>query len=182
MEPNFDWPWHYKFPPFFTIQQNSDTKARQLDLWCNLVLTYYKHKKLYVFDVNEAQNSPLFFNKEINRKLPIEGINLVLETLRKRGNLEWQDKKAERGYIMWRKPEEWGSLIYQWIKDNAMTGTVCTLFELQHGDDTKNQEFHDIDMWMLKRALQTLEVKNKAQIFEGPTPGDDSGLGVKFFS
>ena len=43
-------------------------------------------------------------------------------------------------------------------------------------------EFHGIDMWMLKRALQTLEIKNKAQMFEGPTPGDDSGLGVKFFS
>ena len=25
------------------------------------------------------------------------------------------------------------------INDNAMTGTVCTLFELQHGDETKNQ-------------------------------------------
>ena len=37
-------------------------------------------------------------------------------------------------------------------------------------------------MWMLKRALKTLETKGKAQMFEGPTPGDDSGLGVKFFS
>lgn len=43
-------------------------------------------------------------------------------------------------------------------------------------------EFHGIDMWMLKRALKTLETKGKAQMFEGPTPGDDSGLGVKFFS
>ena len=51
---------------FFRIQQNSDTKSRQLDLWCNLVLAYYKQKKLYVFDVNEIQTSPLFFNKEIN--------------------------------------------------------------------------------------------------------------------
>jgi hypothetical protein len=48
------------------IQQNSDTRARQLVLWCNLVLAYYKHKKMYVFDVNEAQTSSLFFNKEIN--------------------------------------------------------------------------------------------------------------------
>ena len=51
---------------FVRIQQNSDTRARQLDLWCNLVLAYYKHKKVYVFDVNEAQTSPLFFNQEIN--------------------------------------------------------------------------------------------------------------------
>ena len=25
------------------------------------------------------------------------------------------------------------------VQDNAMTGTVCTLFELQNGDDSKNQ-------------------------------------------
>ena len=42
-------------------------------------------------------------------------------------------------------------------------------------------EFHGIDTWMLKRALNTLETKGKAQMFEGPTAGDDSGLGVKFF-
>ncbi|XP_046858954.1 vacuolar protein-sorting-associated protein 25-like [Xenia sp. Carnegie-2017] len=182
MEDGFEWPWHYKFPPFFTIQPNSDTRARQLDLWCSLVLSYFKHKKSYIIDVNEAQTSPLFSNKDINRKLSAEGINLVLETLQKKGNFEWESKKGDRGYVMWRKPEEWGSLIYEWVKDNAMTGSVCTLFELQHGDDTKKEEFHGIDMWMLKRALKSLEVKNKAKIFEGPTPGDDNGLGVKFFS
>lgn len=32
------------------------------------------------------------------------------------GNLEWLDKKKkDRCYIMWRSPEEWGSIIYQWV-------------------------------------------------------------------
>ena len=32
------------------------------------------------------------------------------------GNLEWLDKKRkDRCYIMWRSPEEWGSIIYQWV-------------------------------------------------------------------
>ena len=31
------------------------------------------------------------------------------------GNLEWLDKKKDRCYIMWRSPQEWGSIIYQWV-------------------------------------------------------------------
>lgn len=42
------------------------------------------------------------------------------------GNLEWEDKKAQRGYIMWRKPEEWGSLVYQWV--GKFSNTLDVLF------------------------------------------------------
>ena len=67
-ESSFQWPWQYKFPPFFTIQPNRDTRHKQLDAWCDLVLKYHKMKKSYVFDVNEAYDSPLFNNKAINSK------------------------------------------------------------------------------------------------------------------
>ena len=43
-------------------------------------------------------------------------------------------------------------------------------------------EFHGIDMWMLKKALTSLEEKGKAQMFEAPDSTDESGLGVKFYS
>lgn len=32
------------------------------------------------------------------------------------GNLEWMDKNKTRCLIMWRRPEEWGKLIYQWVR------------------------------------------------------------------
>lgn len=31
------------------------------------------------------------------------------------GNLEWLDKNKSRCLVMWRRPEEWGKLIYQWV-------------------------------------------------------------------
>ena len=65
----FQWPWQYNFPPFFTIQPNSDTQAKQVEAWCELVLAYYKATKTYVMDVNEAQSSPIFYNRKINRIL-----------------------------------------------------------------------------------------------------------------
>lgn len=83
---------------------------------------------------------------------------------------------------MWRTPDEWAALIFKWVQGNGMTDTVCTLFELRAGDDTVNEEFYGIDMWMLKKALSQLEAKGKAQMFEAPDASDESGLGVKFFS
>ena len=63
------WPWQYHFPPFFTIQPNSDTKAKQLEAWCDLVLAYHRATKSYVLDVRETQSSLLFCNDKINRIL-----------------------------------------------------------------------------------------------------------------
>ncbi len=64
----FQWPWQYHFPPFFTVQPNSDTRAKQVDAWCQLVLGYHRATKAYILDVSEAQSS-LFCNEKINRIL-----------------------------------------------------------------------------------------------------------------
>ena len=63
---SFQWPWQYEFPPFFTVQPNTDTRSKQLDAWCDLVLSYHRATKSYLLDVNEAQSSPLFYNSKIN--------------------------------------------------------------------------------------------------------------------
>lgn len=67
----FQWPWQYHFPPFFTVQVNSDTRAKQLEAWCQLVLDFHRARKSYVLDTNEAQSSPLFSNEELNRILSL---------------------------------------------------------------------------------------------------------------
>lgn len=49
--------------------------------------------------------------------------------------------------IFWRKPEEWGQIIYDWVggasicmvltvqvSDNGMTGTILTFYDLTDGD------------------------------------------------
>ncbi|XP_035661224.1 vacuolar protein-sorting-associated protein 25-like [Branchiostoma floridae] len=170
----FQWPWQYNFPPFFTIQPNKDTQAKQLEAWCLLVLSYCRHRRQYSLDVTDAQDSPLFHNKKIDRKLPLDAVYTVLEELRKKGNIEWTDpKKRNRCLIMWRTPEEWGKIIYQWVTSNGMNNTVCTTYELVNGDDTTSQEFHGMESWLLTRALQTLQLERKAELM--------GSEGVKFF-
>ncbi|XP_042199289.1 vacuolar protein-sorting-associated protein 25 [Callorhinchus milii] len=173
---SFPWPWQYNFPPFFTLQPNVNTQHKQLAAWCSVVLAYFRYHKLHQLDVLEAQESQLFNNKRIQRKLSTEAIQVVLEDLRKKGNLEWIDKNKTRCLIMWRRPEEWGKLVYQWVSKNGMTNSVFTLYELSNGDDTEGEEFHGLEEWLLIRALQALQSEHKAEIISL-----NDSKGVKFF-
>ncbi|XP_064868688.1 vacuolar protein-sorting-associated protein 25-like isoform X1 [Oncorhynchus nerka] len=136
---SFEWPWQYNFPPFFTLQPNVDTRQKQLAAWCSLALSYCRHHKLYTLDIMEVQECPVFNHKNIDRKLSTEAILIVFEELRKKGNLEWLDKNKTQCLVMWRRPEEWGKLIYQWVSKNGMVNTVFTLYELANGDDTESE-------------------------------------------
>lgn len=66
--------WWLSFTPFAhlsvdRLQPNVDTRQKQLAAWCSLALSYCRHHKLYTLDVMEAQESPVFNNKKIERIL-----------------------------------------------------------------------------------------------------------------
>ncbi|CAH0383429.1 unnamed protein product [Bemisia tabaci] len=168
-----NWPWQYNFPPFFTIQPNKETQKLQLDAWKSLVLDYCRSTKQCVIDVREANNSPVFHNAAISRKLPPEGILLVLEELAASGNAEPLDKTKTRWFIFWRTLQELASIIHTWAKDNGFTNTVCTFYELTN---TPDQEFSGIDEDVLQKALKELEKQGKAEVILSPEIN-----GVKFF-
>ncbi|KAM5273326.1 vacuolar protein-sorting-associated protein 25 isoform 1-T1 [Ctenodactylus gundi] len=193
MAMSFEWPWQYRFPPFFTLQPNVDTRQKQLAAWCSLVLSFCRLHKQSSMTVMEAQESPLFNNVKLQQflsnptkichslnlkpgKLPVESIQIVLEELRKKGNLEWLDKNKSSFLIMWRRPEEWGKLIYQWVSRSGQNNSVFTLYELTNGEDTEDEEFHGLDEATLLRALQALQQEHKAEIIS-----ISDGRGVKFF-
>ncbi|KAK3088740.1 hypothetical protein FSP39_023170, partial [Pinctada imbricata] len=157
-----------------SIQPNLETRKKQIEAWCNLVLSYHRKKKSYSIDVAEIQTSPLFFNKKIDRKLSLDGIYTVLDELQKRGHVEWKDPKTKRQcLLMWRTPEEWGKIIYNWVSSRSMNNSVCTLYELSNGEDSDGEEFHGLEQWLLVRALRTLEIQGKAELM--------AEEGVKFF-
>ena len=101
-------------------------------------------------------------------------VAVVFKELEEKGNLEWTDKSHTCCNIYWRSPDEWGSLIYNFIKERGQTNTVCTLYELTEGPDAVGQPFCGLDEAVLLRSLQTLELQKKAEIFSG-------GEGVKVF-
>lgn len=32
------------------------------------------------------------------------------------GNIEWEDKRKQRCFVMWRTPDEWAALIFKWVQ------------------------------------------------------------------
>lgn len=48
------------------------------------------------------------------------------------GNIEWEDKRKQRCFVMWRTPDEWAALIFKWVtiqsldySDNSDILYVC---------------------------------------------------------
>ncbi|KAI9209812.1 ESCRT-II complex subunit-domain-containing protein [Polychytrium aggregatum] len=182
----FSFPEIHDFPPFYTRQPNLDTWGKQRQLWCDLVLLYFQSSKLAVLDITEFTSprpgnakAELFHNQRLKRSLKRETIIEIIDHLVESGNAEWDNpKKKERCIVFWRKPEEWASLIYKWAFETGQTNSVCTLYEILHGDHAAGQEFFGLDELIMRRSLEVLVKQGKAQLFTGSS---DSDLGVKFF-
>uniref|UniRef100_A0A0N5BW49 Vacuolar protein-sorting-associated protein 25 n=1 Tax=Strongyloides papillosus TaxID=174720 RepID=A0A0N5BW49_STREA len=174
----FNFPWHYDFPPFYTIQPNSTTKEKQLEAWGRLVIDFCHHLSLYTVDLNELSCSELFCNQKLNRRLNLDGIKTVFEYLEQKEHIEWLDSKKTRCHVYWRTPSEWGDQIYEWASQNGLINSPCTLFELTQGEDTVKESFYGLSKDILIKSLQTLENKRKAVLMNIGTDSE----GVKFLS
>ena len=97
----------------------------------------------------------------------------------KSGHGEWEDPELRtRCRIMWRKPEQLASDIYDWAVANGYINSVCTVYELHSGEDVNGMSFQGADEELLRRALGILEQQGKCTIFQGETSSED---GIKFF-
>ncbi|KAJ2663297.1 hypothetical protein IWW48_001399 [Coemansia sp. RSA 1200] len=178
---DFEFPEIHNFPPFFTRQPNESTWKEQRRMWCDLILSYFRHNGLSTMTLAEAVTGPLFSNRGIHRSLRVDVLREIVEELVRQGNASWMGPKNTRDacLVFWRKPEAWATVIHQWAADAGMLNTVLTFFEIANGDDTVGQEFHGIDPATLRRALDVLQSQGKAQLFVGTS---DDDIGVKFFA
>ncbi|KAM3960924.1 vacuolar protein sorting 25 [Aphomia sociella] len=170
------WPWQYNFPPFFTIQPHTETRTKQLEAWEQLITEYLKFTKQSTIDIRESQNSPLFNNVSINRKLSQEAILTILEDMGKTGRAAPIDKSKNIWEVYWHSLDEWGNMVYSWASNNGLNNSVCTIFELREGENTVDEEFHGLDVNILIKALKALQTKGKCELIEL-----DDSQGVKFF-
>ncbi|PAV85334.1 hypothetical protein WR25_22836 [Diploscapter pachys] len=172
----FKWPWQYDFPPFFTLQPTLVTREKQLEAWARLVLDYAQHNKIYTLDVSECATTELFNNQKLNRRLSAEGVKAVFDYLEQHKHVEWLDSSKTRCHIYWRRPDEWGSLVYEWAVGNGLLNTPCTLYEITQGDDTVQESFHGLEKEVLLKALRSLEAHKKAVLLNINSDNE----GVKF--
>ncbi|TKR96208.1 hypothetical protein L596_010261 [Steinernema carpocapsae] len=173
----FKWPVLYDFPPFFTLQPNLISRDKQLEAWSRLIRDYCEFHKIFTLDVLEASNSELFSNPKLNRKLDSAGVSAVFEYLEHKQLVDWLDKQKTRCLIHWKRPSEWGDLIYGWASNSGQLNTVCTLYEITQGEDTSSEEFYGIEKEALLRALEELKLQRRAELINIGSEHE----GVKFF-
>jgi ESCRT-II complex subunit VPS25 len=92
---------------------------------------------------------------------------------------EWENKEKLRCIIWWRRPEEWGQLIYDWACAHGLLQTICTLYEIVQGDLSKNTEFYGIDINIVYLSFLSLEKKGKVKMIKNPSSPMEE-YGVKF--
>lgn len=149
-------------------------------MWCDLILEYCRFHKIHEMDVEEAlSESPLFNNKQINRKLSAEALKLIMKELIASGNAKWLTKDEKTVRIVWRTNEQWGNMIYNYITEKSMFNIVCSIYELREQDTVQEQEFYMLDLTVFMAALDTLQKRGLCKVFEGSTEDSTS---VKFFS
>ncbi|KAL3802157.1 hypothetical protein ACHAWO_007797 [Cyclotella atomus] len=172
----FQFPDFYHFPPFFTIQPVLITREKQLAQWRELILKYHTDLRIKTLVIHEC---PLWKNASIDRELDRDEINLVMNDFVKSGHGEWEDPEIRtRCRILWRRPEQLASDIYEWAAANGYINSVCTIYELHSGEDVNGMSFQGADEQLLRRALGILENQGKCAIFKGETSDED---GLKFF-
>lgn len=176
--PPFIWPKIYSFPPFFTPQPNALTRASQLARWSSLIQTYCRHGRIFRLTLIDALEKPLFHNAKIKKRLSAKDAKHLIDYMVSEegdARAEWLGTEKSSAWIWWRKPEEWATLIASWVEATGQKGSVLTLYELIEGEATEKQEFHGMDMEVMRKSLNTLAKKGKAQVF-----GEADQQGVKF--
>jgi len=167
----------YDFPPFFTLQPVFNTRQKQLQMWLEYVASYMKHKRRSTIKISDEAKSELFCNSSRGCKLSTEAIQSVLDFMVVEGYAAWDDEKKSSCICTWKKFSDWSKDIYAWAAENAMVGTVCTLYEIYAGDSAKDSEFFGLAPAVVMRAVTELEKKGKVSVI----PGDNlPETGIKF--
>lgn len=159
------------------VQPVLDTRQKQSQLWGDLILKYCQFHKIYELNIQDALNTPLFYNEAINRRLTAAGATQFIDDLAKNGNAEWMTREKQACTIFFKNVDHWATSILKWVEDCGKTDTVLTLWEIQNGEDAEGQEFYGVDQRIIMKALQLLERKGRAEIINS-----DAGVGVKFFT
>ncbi|KAL4896692.1 putative ESCRT-II complex component [Aspergillus ambiguus] len=178
----FEFPPTYSFPPFFTPQPNAATRLSQLQKWSSLIQAWCRHHRLYRLSLVDAIDSPLFHNATLRKRLALGDARNVIDWMAKGEDgggkrAEWIDGANKTvAWIWWRTPEEWASLVVDWVENTGQKNVVFTVYELTQGETAMSQEWHGMDTDAMLRSLNVLVKRGKAQIF-----GNEGQEGVKFF-
>ncbi|KAG2353930.1 hypothetical protein BDR07DRAFT_1614573 [Suillus spraguei] len=168
-------------PPFFTEQPNQNTQAHVTEQWIRLILTYARHKSLFVLRVEDAEVpgsdwDEILRNERINRATNYTVVlsSLMATMVAKNLAVYEPSKQTHAVLLYWRLPEEWADVLHAWATATGQLNTILTFYEIS--DPPIPSPLSGIPIPLLRRAITILSRSNRAQII-----GVADGEGVRFF-
>ncbi|KAG1812913.1 ESCRT-II complex vps25 subunit [Suillus subaureus] len=167
-------------PPFFTEQPNQNTQAHLTEQWIRLILTYARHKRLFVLRVDDAEVpggdwDEILRNERINRRIPPSYLSSLMASMIAKNLAVYEPSKQTRAVLLyWRLPEEWADVLHSWATATGQLNTILTFYEIS--DPPIPSPLSGIPIPLLRRAITILSRSNRAQII-----GVADGEGVRFF-
>ncbi|KAF8517964.1 ESCRT-II complex vps25 subunit [Hysterangium stoloniferum] len=177
----FQLPSIHSLPPFFTLQPNPTTQALQIQHWIRLILSYARHRRLFVLRVEDCEISgndwdEILRNDRINRKVPPPLLISIMTSMAAQNLAVYDPPKQARSVLLyWRLPEEWAEVLHEWASSTGQLNTIMTFFEI--ASPPTESPLTGIPFTLLRRAVVILGKTGRGQIIDGVEGG-----GVRFFS
>ena len=164
------------FPPFYTLQLNPATRAKQFEAWSSVLRTSLPG---FVINIDE-QDDPVFINKKISRSLSTEGKIELCSYLKDHALGYWLTPDSK--FLFYRIPvEDWATAIHTWADKSGKINSIESVFSVINGDESKGEVFHGIPSEIALNAFRALEGRGKCEL-TFREPNDMMSCGVKFFS
>ncbi|KIK04571.1 hypothetical protein K443DRAFT_411620 [Laccaria amethystina LaAM-08-1] len=168
-------------PPFFTQQPNPSTQSIATEQWVRLILTYARHRKLFVLRVEDTETGgsdwgEILRNERINRKVLPSHLSSILEAMVAKNVAAYDPPKQTRSVLLyWRLPEEWADVLHEWATSTGQLNTILTFYDIT--DPPIESPLSNIPVPLLRKAIAILVKSGRAQSI-----GVADGEGVRFFT
>jgi len=168
-------------PPFFTQQPNTTTQSIVIEQWIRLILTYARHRKLFVLRVEDTETpgsnwEEILHNERINRKMLSAYLSDILAIMVSKNVAAYEPAKQTRAVLVyWRLPEEWAEVLYDWASASGQINTILTFYDIT--DPPIESPLTNIPISLLRKAISILGKTGRSQIIAIP-----DGEGVRFLT
>ncbi|KAH7922619.1 ESCRT-II complex vps25 subunit [Leucogyrophana mollusca] len=168
-------------PPFFTEQPNPNTQAQHTEQWTRIILTYARHKRLFVLRVEDAAVpggdwDEVLRNERINRRMLPSHLSSILASMVSKNLAVYEPPKQIHAVLLyWRLPEEWADVLHSWATATGQLNTILTYYEIT--DPPVPSPLSNMPLPLLRRAINVLTRSGRAQII-----GVADGEGVRLFA
>ncbi|KAI0692507.1 ESCRT-II complex vps25 subunit [Cytidiella melzeri] len=166
-------------PPFFTQQLNPTTQATLTAQWTRLILSYARHRQLFLLRVEDAgipgsDWDEIFRNERINRKLLPSHLSAIFADMVSKNLAVYEPVKQTSSVLLyWRTPDEWAEVLHSWAESTGQLQTILTFYDIV--EPPVPSPLTGLPISILRKAISILAKTSRSQ-----TIAVADGEGVRF--